>query len=99
MNLGTLTLGTPGNACAWEDLPVPEGYNVKGDQAWYVFTGSLNAACPQPGEIYVTVAPGTVASGYFGVAATVAGVNPDIPFDSSSTYVPWPADGGTSTSK
>ena len=99
VNLGTETLtydDADGDACAVtsEGLPVPEGLNASGTQAWYEFTlGALNPACPQP-EIAVEVVGNTSSSGYFGVAATASGVDPDTPFG-TVYHLPWPEDGGT----
>lgn len=99
VNLGTKTLtydDADGDACATtsDGLPVPEGLNASGTQAWYEFTlGALNPACPQP-EIAVEVVGNTSSSGYFGVAATASGVDSDRPF--GTVYdLPWPEDGGT----
>ena len=99
VNLGTKTLtydDADGDACATtsDGLPVPEGLNASGTQAWYEFTlGALNPACTQP-EIAVEVVGNTSSSGYFGVAATASGVDPDTPFG-TVYYLPWPEDGGT----
>jgi Protein of unknown function (DUF2510) len=97
VNLGTLTYGLsePATPCGWENLSIPEGYNVSGDQAWYEFTvnGFKTAGCPQP-DIRIDVVGNSASSGHFGVAAMASGVHPDTPFG-TLYHLPWPTDNTT----
>jgi hypothetical protein len=101
VNLGTVVPPTyddaDGDPCATtaEGLPEMEGYNVTGSQAWYEFTVdgySAPAGCPQPDSVGAAVIPGNATTGYFGIAARVPGVNPDIPISQAGHSVPWSGD-------
>ena len=75
---------------------MPEGYNTGGSVAWYEFTESAPfplSPCLSP-SASVGVVGNNSSTGFYGIAATPAGVNPDTPFGTES-YVPWPKGGAT----
>jgi hypothetical protein len=83
------------------DPPDSVGYNATGGQAWYEFTTdaySLAYCGTLEDVIEVTPDPliGSPADtgGYFGIAATAAGVTPDTPLG-TIYYLSLPATGGT----